>query len=668
MRKSGASRRGRRGETRNAPGRLRTSAGSAVTRVASGLTCVLLSAGLATPASARWFWEREPASDAQTTAGGKADRGDARHRSAVNLTIDITGGNGDVRSAVQDASGLYGLEQDGAHSTDEVLRAALSERARIIGAMYQQGRYAAIVEVEVAGTSVSNPAIRDAIDAAFARGTVPATIRLTPGPVFHLGTVAVHDPDGRPATIVGAAATGLAVGDVAGSAGLVAAEARLTSAMQNDGYPLARVTSREVVADHRAVKVDVTYVVDPGRSATFGAVEVRGTDKMNPGLIRRWAPFKAGERYDPAQVTAYERYLRGLEVFDSVRVTTAQAVEADGSIPIIVTVAERKLHYVGASATWSSTDGAALTAYWGHRNLFGGAERLRLDATVSRLFVNATNDLEYRVGFTFTKPGIWSYKNDLTIASHLVREAPKAYTREGFDNTISLIHRFDDRRDVSIGFSPSWSHITDAYGDHYYALFGMPVAGRIDTTDDKLNPSEGYRAVGSIEPVVGDIGDSNFMLLSNATFSAYKALDDAKRFIVAGRVQIGSVVGPSLADTPANDRLYAGGGGSIRGYAYQAASPRDAWGQITGGRSLFVTSLELRTRITETIGLVPFVDMGSAYTESWPNFSEPLKIGVGLGLRYFTSIGPLRLDVAVPTTHEKGDPSVAAYLSIGQAF
>lgn len=610
-------------------------------------------------------------SGGQASAPGKGDRGEDNSghvRRTVTLTLDVAGNDEAVVSAVQGASSLYRLSEDGTTSPDAVLRATLSERRRLLGVLFQQARYAAIVEVTVAGVSSENAAVRDAIEAAFARGNVPATIAIRPGPVFHVGQVAVRLPDGRPSTVVGVAETGLKAGAVAGQGSIVDAEASLLAAMRRAGYPLAGVGGREVIADHATDLVDVTYTVDPGRQANFGAVEVRGTEKMRPDLIRQWAPFKAGERYNPAALEEYARYLRSLGVFDSVRVVTADAVDTDGAIPVIVTVSERKRRYIGASASFATTDGAVLTAYWGHRNLFGGGERIRIEATTSRLGVNAINDLEYSLGYTFVKPGLWSRDNELSVAQHLVRQAPDAYTREGFDNEITLNHRIDAQRSVSIGFAPSWANITDSFGKHYYALFGLPMAANIDTTDDKLNPSQGYRAVLQLQPVVGDIGDTNAMLLSGATLTGYHAFDEAARFIIAGKVQVGSVIGPSLADTPANDRLYAGGGGSIRGYAYQAASPRNEWGQLVGGRSLFVTSLELRTRITENIGVVPFVDAGSAYTESWPDFSEPLKVGVGLGLRYFTPIGPLRLDVATPLTKEPHDGAVAAYLSIGQAF
>ena len=114
-------------------------------------------------------------------------------------------------------------------------------------------------------------------------------------------------------------------------------------------------------------------------------------------------------------------------------------------------------------------------------------------------------------------------------------------------------------------------------------------------------------------------------------------------------------------------RYYVGGGGSVRGYAYRNVGPRVS-GEVIGGRSFFETSTEIRTRITETFGVVGFVDAGAAYSSQFPDFSEELKVGVGAGLRYFSPIGPLRLDFAVPLAPDKDDPDFAIYVGLSQAF
>ena len=150
--------------------------------------------------------------------------------------------------------------------------------------------------------------------------------------------------------------------------------------------------------------------------------------------------------------------------------------------------------------------------------------------------------------------------------------------------------------------------------------------------------------------------------------SAYYSIDADSRYVLAGRVAAGGMVGPQLDAIPANWRFYAGGGGSVRGYAYNELGPTVWWGAVVGGRSLFDASAELRVKVTDTIGVVPFFDIGNAFTSSFPTFNEPLFAAAGLGLRYYTSVGPIRLDVAFPLERHAGTGPVAIYVSIGQSF
>ncbi len=159
------------------------------------------------------------------------------------------------------------------------------------------------------------------------------------------------------------------------------------------------------------------------------------------------------------------------------------------------------------------------------------------------------------------------------------------------------------------------------------------------------------------------------MTIAEGTVSAYHAMDEAKKFIIAGRVTAGTIEGPdNVAEIPADRRFYAGGGGSIRGYDYQGVSPRLPNGELVGGNNLFTASVEVRLKITETIGIVPFLDMGGAFASNSPNLSEEFKMGAGLGLRYYTAIGPIRLDVAMPLNKGPYDPDWALYVGLGQAF
>ena len=242
------------------------------------------------------------------------------------------------------------------------------------------------------------------------------------------------------------------------------------------------------------------------------------------------------------------------------------------------------------------------------------------------------------------------------------------YQAEDADVTASLRHRFNQNFWVQAGLEAQKGDATDALGTVNYTLVGVPVSANFDTTDSKLDPTRGVRLNASAVGFGTFLGSSLDLVQVKAGGSAYYSIDADSRYVLAGRVAAGAMGGPQLDEIPANWRFYAGGGGSVRGYAYNELGPTVWWGAVVGGRSVFDASAELRVKVTDTIGVVPFFDIGNAFTSSFPTFNEPLFAAAGLGLRYYTSVGPIRLDVAFPLERRAGTGPVAVYVSIGQSF
>ncbi|MFM6854056.1 MAG: BamA/TamA family outer membrane protein, partial [Sphingopyxis sp.] len=122
---------------------------------------------------------------------------------------------------------------------------------------------------------------------------------------------------------------------------------------------------------------------------------------------------------------------------------------------------------------------------------------------------------------------------------------------------------------------------------------------------------------------------------------------------------------PASAIAPSR-RYYAGGGGSVRGFGYQAIGPLDAQGDPTGGKSLLELAAEARIRFG-TFSIVPFVDAGNVSDGSMPGLDD-LRVGAGVGVRYHSNFGPIRVDVGTPINRRAGDSLVGVYVSLGQAF
>lgn len=589
---------------------------------------------------------------------------------SYTVTFDIEGGDEDLETGIRDASNLEALVDEGSVGAAGLVRRAVADYDRIIAVLYAGGYYGGLVTITLAGTPAETDGAIDVVEAREAN--VPVRIEVEVGPQYTFGEIAYADAaTGRPGLPlpIDLSEVEIEPGEPARAEDVLAAEDVLVTAMQELGYPLAEVPRREAVADHAARTLDVTFFLQPGRPAVLGPAEVSGAQDVDAAFIARQANVPVGRQYSPEEIERIRENLTRLEAFQSVRVVLGDEITPDGHIPLLIEVRERKPRFIGFGAAYSTTEGASLNAYWGHRNLFGRAERLRIEGTVSRLLDNDVDDLQYAVTATFEKPGIITPVDDLLVEARAFREAPDAYTRTGGGGEIGIRRRFTHQLEGQITVEAEHARITDPFGTRDYTLIGLPVELSYDSTDDRLNPTEGIRARGSFSPYLEAFGSTLDLFITRGSVSAYRSLDEDDRFIIAGRVAAGTIDGPALPLIPADRRFYAGGGGSVRGYDYQSISPRNAAGELVGGKSLFEASLELRFRVTEQIGIVPFVDVGGAFASATPDFgSNDLRVGAGVGLRYYTAIGPIRVDLATPLDPRPGDPDFAIYVGLGQAF
>lgn len=591
------------------------------------------------------------------------------------LNVVVEGNDGAVRSAVLAASSLESLKERPPSGAAGLVRRAVSDYERITAALYGEGRYGGAIRIRIAGRAPDAPDIFDTVERARRRGPVPVAVEVAPGPPFVFGAIRMLDAERRRplAEAPSLNALGLVPGESARADRVTRAEAVLVDFWRERGHPFARVAGKDVVADHATSKLNVTLLVAPGPSATFGRFTVAGADFLPPGFIEERIEIPPGTPYSPERLNRLRKRLLTCQAIASVRIREGERLDADGSLPVAIEVRPREPRYVGFSAKYSSTDGSSLNAYWGHRNLFGGGETLRLDASASWFgqaseAVPTADPFGYKIAASFVKPGILTAQDDLIVNAAVLREVTNAYVNEGVTALVAVRRRFDDTLSMQVGVDFGDGQVEDTTGIQDALVTGIPVDLFYDTTDNALDPSRGIRANATVEPfaALGDAGAGPVM--GKASLSAYYAFDEDRRFIAAGRVAAGSLVGAdTLYDVPPQRRFYVGGGGSLRGYDYQAASPRNAFGQIIGGLSFFEASAELRIRITDTIGIVPFVDMGSAFASEYPDFSS-MKYSAGIGLRYYTPIGPLRLDFAVPLNPGPYDGDYGVYVSLGQAF
>jgi translocation and assembly module TamA len=568
-----------------------------------------------------------------------------------------------LEEAAKASSLLIELEAKPPDDFYGLYRRAQEDKLRIEKALRSSGYYDGDVTIRIAGKSVDEPAATDVEPDA--KTKVPVTIELHPGELYHLREVRVTGADALPSKLQ----PKLAPKAPARAADIMAEQDRLLNAVLAQGYPFATIKLEPATVDHKDRTLAVQYAVEPGSPATIGDLRVKGLDRVDADFVdRRLAKFK-DKPYAPSEIAKLRDDLRSIGVFESVKVKPAESVDESGRLPVDVEVVERDRRFIGFGANYSTNDGAGGKAYWGHRNLFGGAEQLRIDADVSGIGENEWSEINYGLSLDFLKPDVFTQRQDLHSNLALVQE----YDRETFDKKaatflLGLDRRLTDTLSVSFGGEAEFSEITRDGVTNNFELFGPTGAVKYDTSDDLLNPTKGVRLNLTASAFPEFIGSSQDVFQTRATGSSYFDLSGQGNLVLAGRLSVASVFGGSIDELPADRLLYAGGGGSVRGYEFRSISPEDDDGDPTGGRSLVESSIELRYRFLDDYGIVPFFDAGTVTEDTYPSFDEKLQYAAGLGFRYYSPIGPIRADVAVPLNPREEDDPVAFYISIGQAF
>lgn len=579
-------------------------------------------------------------------------------------------GDGALDSALRGVSQLVQLQGPAPTDAAGLVARAMADLPRLRQALQAEGWWLGEPDITLAGQPAGTPGLAEALDSSGER-PVPVRISVERGPAFTIGQVAVRPTEDAGLPAVAAAAStpfGLVEGDPARAAAVLAAERQVLDRLLAAGHPLASVVRRETVVDTIGHRMEVAWLLAPGPRARFAWPEVAGSTRMDHDFLRRQVAPLAGQTYSPAALERQRQQLMGLGAFASVGTRAAERLNPDGTLPVSFLVNDRARRAVGVSGAYETNYGPSARVYWEHRNLFGGAERLRVEGEVARL--GNAGDLgrsTYRLGATLTDPGV--LRPDVTMISNVtaLREALKAYDRTAFTGSVLL------QQQVSPRFSLRAGPVVDVGGIGppdgkltAYGVLGFLAGARWDTTDSLLDPSRGWRLDGALTPSLS-LANTEPYVAGRVTGTTYWDLLGEKQGILAARTSFGSLLGANRAVVPRHLRYYAGGGGSVRGYDYQGIGPRDARNQPDGGASVLEASAEWRQRVRGDIGAVVFVDAGAVGTGALPDLAET-RVGAGAGVRYFTPIGPIRLDVALPLVKQRGSSGYGIYVGIGQAF
>jgi translocation and assembly module TamA len=562
------------------------------------------------------------------------------------LTIEGVA-DGALRDLLNEVSETRRLIDRPPPSLARLRRRAEDDRARLDQALRSQGYYNAKIDLSI--DSAAKP--------------VNVVFKVDPGPRYRLRDVAIEvTPPETDLPLPGVAELGIAPGTPAVPQTILDAETRLVELAKARGYALAEAGERRALVDHDADAMDLTLRLNAGPPVRFGEIEVTGLQQVQPDFVERRLPWQPGELITAERLEAGQRALREANLFNTIAVRLGEKPDAAGRVPVTVVLTERKHRSIEAGVRYQTDEGPGGNLAWEHRNFFGRGERVRteLDASAIAGFLTGS----------FRKPDVWIRDLALISEAQLAFENPDAYESESARARVGLERQFREGLTLAGGVAFRAERVQEANSgrDETFGLVSLPLLFKWDRSDDLLDPSRGGRLSLDNEPFVDTFGNDLVFNKTKLEYSHYLTVWQTPRVVLAGRSAVGTLFGAERADVPANLRFYAGGGGSVRGFAYQTAGELDGEHDPIGGRSLFEVSGEVRARVTDRIGVVAFVDAGTAFTSTLPDFDDELRIGVGPGIRYFSPIGPFRVDVGFPVNPRDSDDAFQLYISLGQAF
>ena len=589
---------------------------------------------------------------------------------AYTLRIEPTG-DASLDAAIAGSAQLATLRKPAPAGPFALVARARADLARVHTALDSFGYYQAQIGITIGGQALDTPALPDTLAALPQAAHPEVAIHIAKGSLFHLRQVRL---DGAiPAS--GTRAFTLAPGAPAVASDVLGAGSRLLSALQEDGYALARVDAPAATLIPDAHALDVTFHVTTGPRVDIGQIGITGLMRTHERYVRRRLLIHPGDLYQPSKIEAARQDLASVGVFSGVKISAARALDGQGTLPLRVDVTERKLHAVTFDIAYSTDLGGSAGVTWTHRNLFGNAEQLALTGSITGLGGSADKGIGYLAKAAFTKPDYYHRDQQLELDLSALKQSLISYDQTAEIAGATLSRKLSRRWTASIGVQATEETILQEGTTRDYTLLAVPVTGKFDSTDTPTpldDPLGGVRATLIATPTESLSGrDSTFVILQAAASTYFDlhgiGLGKPGHSVIALRGLVGSAQGASEFALPPDQRFYGGGSATVRGFRYQSIGPAFADSTPEGGTSIDTATVEFRQRVWHNIGAVVFVDAGQVSSSSAP-FGGKLVEGAGIGARYYTPIGPIRVDIATPLTRLQGGDSFELYLGLGQAF
>lgn len=575
---------------------------------------------------------------------------------AQDVSLRAPGAPEDLVDRLRANALLLRSPEEGTERTgDDITAAARADYGRLIGILYEHGYFAPVIAIRLDGREAS-----DISPFAAPAQVARVEIEIETGPPFRLGRAEIGPLAEN--TIL---PDGFALDQPVTTPLLQATTRAAIDGWAARGHAFAQVGAQRITARNPAAILDVAIAMAPGPVITFGDLVPQGQDRMRMDRIVEIAGLPTGEVYTPAALERAEERLRDTGTFAAVDLRLQQPRTGDIS-DVDAILAEAPLRRLGFGAEVGSDEGLQLSAYWLHRNLLGGAERLRFDLEISGIQELEGDGIDAELRGRFERPATITPDTTWAVETALIYLQEPRYTIEGFGLESSLTHQLSRTVTVEGGIGLSYSVIDDGLGERSILRFTLPLSATYENRDDPVDPRGGAYAELTLTPfqVISGTGGARVTLDGRG----YRGFGEAERTRLAARVQVGGLFGGDLVDIAPDDLFYSGGSGTVRGQAYRSLGALQG-GRPSGGRGFLGLSGELRHDIGDTdFGIVGFADAGYISAGALGDGASDWHAGVGIGLRYATPFGPIRVDLATPASGDSAGREAYLYIGIGQAF
>ena len=604
-------------------------------------------------------WPDLNAKDQSTVAlpgqgDGQADQGAGERKYVMVIEgLGDVGGREDLLKAFRLGSVLQADRKDPANAA-QIDRRSRADADLLEQLLRSQGYYDADVEPR---TEPSGDVLRVVLEA-------------VPGQQYRFASVELPGLEGAgPEAATLRTAFGINTGDPVIAQEVIDGGLALKIALGERGFAEAKFGEQQIEVDHVTHLATLSLPVDPGPVAKFGAIRVTGKPPFSSRHIWTIARFRPGERFERSKI---DDLRRGLIATSLVSAVDVQVLPVDGgrTVDLAVRLEPAPSHTIAGELGYGTGEGARIEASWTDRNFFNpeGALTLRGIAGTS----------EQLAAVQFRRSNFLQRDQLLNLQASASHQKFNAYEAR----TIQLAGNIERQSNFIWQKKWTWTYggellATDERGvfdtlgvkdTRTFLIAAVPAGLGYDGSDSLLDPTRGFRLSARVSPEISFHGGRRQYARVQFDASAYHPVSD--RIVAAGRIRLGTIIGAGVFDIAPSRRFYSGGGGSVRGYGYQQLGPRDVDGDPIGGRGLAEFGLEARIRLKQfggNFGIVPFFDGGSLTTEARPDFKQ-WRFAAGLGARYYSSFGPIRIDVGFPLNRQKGDGPLAVTVSLGQAF